>query len=133
MCPSSPSLVGPLLTLVVIGIGIAVMFGAVRLRTLPLLFVLLLVGTALLPAVVPVIGRLLQAGWHLAQELPLWLRIVVLALLGIAALRLVLALLLGWRAADEAAADLTTNLIQWVVRVVLYPVRLGGRLMRLFF
>lgn len=124
---------GPLLTLVVIGIGIAVMFGVVRLRTLPLLFLLLLIGAVLLPAAVPVIGGLLQTGWHLAQELPLWLRIVVLALLGIAALRMVLALLLGWRAADKVAADLTTDLVRWAVRVVLYPVRLGGRLVRLFF
>lgn len=123
----------PLLTLAVIGIGVAVMFGAVRLRTLPLLFLVLLVGAALLPAAVPIIGGLLQTGGYLAQELPLWLRIVVLALLGIAALRMGLALLLGWRAADEVAADLTTDLIRWAVRTVLYPVRLGGRLVRLLF
>ena len=122
----------PLLTLIIIGIGFAVMFGAVRLRTLPL-FVFLLLGMALLPAAVPVIGAFMQAGWHLVQEVPLWARIVVLALLGIAALRLVLVLLLGWRAADEVAADLTTDLIRWTVRMALYPVRLGGRLLRLFF
>jgi hypothetical protein len=116
----------PLLTLVVIGIGVAIMVGAVRLRTLPVLFLLLLVGTALLSAAVPVVGTLIQTGWHLAQGHPLWLRFVISVLLGITALRLVLSLLLGWRAADEVAADLTTDLIRWAVRVVLYPVRLGG-------
>jgi len=139
VCPSSLPLMAPLLTLVVIGIGVAIMVGAVRLRTLPVLFLLLLVGMALLPAAVPVVGTLIQTGWHLAQGLPLWLRFVISVLLGITALRLVLSLLLGWRAADEVAADLTTDLIRWAVRVVLYPVRLGipcvsgGRLFRMFF
>lgn len=123
----------PLLTLIVIGVGVAVMFGAIRLRTLPLLFVLLLVGTALLPAAVPVVRTLARAGWHYAQALPLWVRLVVLALLGIAALRLVLLLLMGRRAADDVAADLTTDLMRWAVRLALLPVRLGRRVVRFLF
>lgn len=121
----------PLLTLVIIGIGFAVMFGAVRLRTLPLLFVLLLVGTALLPVVVPAAGALAQAGWGLGQELSLLARIFVLALLGIAVLRLLMRPILGRHAADSMAGELAANLVMLSVRVLLFPFRMARRLFRL--
>ncbi len=97
------------LLLIVLGLGFAVMFGLLTFRVA----LGLIVALAVLPPFVEgVLG-----------DLPPWVSLVLLAVIGLAILRGVAALLIGQRAADTMAGNLGADIVRLVVRIIILPLR----------
>ncbi len=107
--------------IIVVGIGLLVMVGVIRLRTA----ILVIFALLLLP---PLIGPLVEA---LFAGLSPWVGLLALALFGLVILRSIVALFIGRAAADTMVGTLAADMVRLAFRLAFLPFRLVGGGMRI--
>ena len=105
------------LPLIIVGVGLALILGFGR-GVLGILGLLLLI-----PIVAPFVEALLG-------ELPLWVSLLILAIVGLAIFRGLAGLLIGARAADHMMGILAADVVRLVVLFLFFPFRLAGWVFR---
>jgi len=104
------------LPLIVVGIGVALILGFITGRGA----LMLILALVLLP---PLLGPFIEG---VLGELPPWVSLLILAVLGLAILRGLVGLVLGQRAADTMVGSLAADLVRLVVKLLLFPFRAVG-------
>lgn len=100
------------LPLIVLGAGLAFILGF-RQAALGLLTLVMLL---------PVFAPFIEACF---AELPPWVALVIIAFVGLAMLRGMVALLIGQRAADTMVGSLAADVIRLVIGLLFFPLRLA--------
>jgi hypothetical protein len=104
------------LPLIIAGIGVTLMLGFISGRgALMLILSLVLLPPLLAPFIEGILG-----------ELPPWMSLLILAVLGLAILRALVGILLGQRAADTMVGSLAADLVRLSVSFLLFPFRVVG-------
>jgi hypothetical protein len=101
------------LVLIIAALALAVIVGLIRLRTAMGIIGALVLGIILTPFI--------EA---LFENLPPWLSLAVLLVLGLVICRAALELLIGKGASDHAVGGLATDAIKWLFRLLFLPIRL---------